>query len=119
MTGSGRIGTLKSAEEGDAAKVATLVKELKKVERKSPTLGAKPPAGAIVLFDGTEESLKAHWKSGAKKNEAGLLMQGCTTTDEFQSYTMHIEFALPFMPNSRGQGHGAFRCILKRCRFVS
>ena len=94
----------KIAEEGDAAKVAEVTKDLKRVERKSPTLGAKPPEGAIVLFDGTEESLKAHWKPGAKKTDAGLLMEGCTTIDEMQDFTIHFEFILPFMPNSRGQG---------------
>lgn len=106
LPGAGWDLKTKSAEEGDTAKVATLVKDLKKVERKSPTLGASPPEEAIVLFDGSQASLDKHWKPGAKMNDAGQLMQGCTTTDEFQSYTMHIEFALPFMPNSRGQGRG-------------
>ncbi len=104
LPGAGWDLKTKSAEEGDAAKIAEVTKSLKKIERKSPTLGAKPPAGAIVLFDGTEESLKAHWKPGAKKNDAGLLMEGCTTTDEMQDFSIHFEFCLPYMPNSRGQG---------------
>jgi hypothetical protein len=106
LPGIGWDRQTKSSEEGDAAKIAEITSSMMRIKRKSPTLGAQPPAGAIVLFDGSEESLKAHWKPGAKKNEAGLLMQGCTTIDEFQDYTMHLEFALPFMPNSRGQARG-------------
>lgn len=103
LPGAGWDQKSKSSEEGDAAKIATITQGKKRIERKSPTLGAKPPEGAIVLFDGTQPTLDAHWKPGAKINEAGLLTQGCQTIDEMQDFSMHLEFLLPYMPNSRGQ----------------
>ena len=76
---------------------------LSKIERKSPTLGVKPPAGAVVLFDGG--SLE-RFKPGARKTDDRLLMEGCTSLEEFGDCTVHIEFLLPFQPESRGQGRG-------------
>ena len=80
----------------DGGKVA----ELKKVVRQSPTLGAKPPEGAKVLFDGKQNDFKPG------KTEGDLLVQGQTSRTMFQSATLHVEFLLPFMPAARGQGRG-------------
>jgi len=75
---------------------------LKKVVRKSPTLGQKPPAGAIVLFDGkTAENFK-----DGRMTEDGLLMEGATSKQVLPSFTIHLEFLLPFMPYARGQARG-------------
>ncbi len=74
--------------------------EAKKVLRKSTTLGAKPPAGAVVLFDG--KSAKA-WKGG-KVEEGGLLNVGVRTKQKFENFHLHLEFRTPFMPFARGQG---------------
>lgn len=80
----------------------TLIGTLSRIERKSPTLGAKPPEGAIVLFDGTSvENFP-----GAKMTDDGLLIEGATSKQKFQSFTLHVEFRTPFMPAARGQGRG-------------
>jgi len=75
---------------------------LKKVERESPTLGAKPPEGAIVLFDG---KITDAWEKG-KMTDDGLLMQGTQTRQKFFSGTLHVEFLLPYEPKERDQGRG-------------
>ena len=60
---------------------------LKKVERKSPTLGQKAPDGAIVLFDGGSAD-----KFTPGKTDGGLLTQGNNSKQKFQSFKAHVEF---------------------------
>jgi hypothetical protein len=76
---------------------------LTKIHRTSPTLGAEPPADAIVLFDG----------SSADAFENGQLVEGnllgatnCATKEKLGDHHLHIEFRTPFMPAARGQGRG-------------
>lgn len=106
LPGAGWTGKEKQTAVADRDEIKELIARLKKIERASSTLDARPPQGAIVLFDGTQASLDKHWKPGAKVTADGLLMQGCTSVDTFRDFTLHLEFRTPFMPKARGQGRG-------------
>jgi len=72
--------------------------ELKRVDRQSPTLGAKPPDGAIVLFDGTNTD---HWQKDATMTPQKLLGPGATTSRKFQDFTLHVEFMISYVPQTQ------------------
>ncbi len=90
---------------------------LEKVIRVSPTMGAKPPKGAVVLFTGKDFK---QWKRfGAKEGEDEVkweLVDGAMcvtrgggniiTRKQFNDVKLHVEFRSPFMPEKRGQGRG-------------
>ncbi len=94
------------------AKNGDRVIKMKRHERKSPTLGQKPPAGAIVLLPlgankpaDMDAWANATWRllpDGSMEVGTGYN----TTKQEFASCRIHIEFAEPFMPEEHGQGRG-------------
>jgi hypothetical protein len=93
----GKVDGQKFLLEGPAGKPI----ELDRVDRKSPTLGMKPPKGAVVLFgEGTNLFDKT------KVTADGLLTQGVRTTETFGDFSIHIEFRLPYMPKASGQERG-------------
>lgn len=104
FTGEGAKGAIQSDKFRGTLEEGTEKRdfELKKVERKSPTLGMKPPAEAIVLFDGSNTK---EWVDG-KLMEEKYLGVGTRTVRKFKNYTLHLEFRSPFMPFSKGQARG-------------
>jgi hypothetical protein len=80
-----------------------------KTERKSPTLGEAPPAGAVVIFDGKNADA---FKNG-KVSPEGWLMEGSDTIEKFGDCKLHLEFRTPYMPTARGQGRGNSGCYLQ------
>ncbi|MBT4868200.1 MAG: DUF1080 domain-containing protein [Planctomycetaceae bacterium] len=80
--------------------------KLTKTVRKSPTIGKKPPKGAVVLFGGSDI---AEWTGGRLDVSNSILNtdgRDILTKRKFSNYTMHVEFMLPYRPDARGQGRG-------------
>ncbi|MBD3674394.1 MAG: DUF1080 domain-containing protein [Planctomycetaceae bacterium] len=111
--------TLTYVVDGETAKV--LSKEgktlgtLKKVIRKSPTLGYPAPWGAVTLFDGDD---LYQFKDGRISPE-GLLEEGSKMRDVFlkdyyQDFILHLEFRLPYKPYATGQDRGNSGCYLQQ-----
>ena len=95
-TGIIKSGKLEVYSDGEKVGV------LDRVVRKSPTLGQKPPKGAVVLFDGTNVDA---WAKG-RLGEDGTLIPRADSKQKFQSHQLHLEFMTPYKPKARGQGRG-------------
>ena len=97
-----------------------------KQNRRSATLGARAPEGAIVIFDGTnvdkfqprpearinEVPVPQRQGGGQQGQGQGAAQRGnfntlwaeaATTAFEKRPYKLHIEFMLSYMPQARGQ----------------
>lgn len=86
------------------------------IDRSSPTLGAKPPQGAITLFDGAGFEAWRHIKKSDDEPVKWRLDNGAmevmpktgsiVTRQKFTDFKLHIEFRSPFMPTALGQKRG-------------
>jgi hypothetical protein len=103
--------------------------EMKRVERVSPTMGAKPPskgpqgpAGAVVLIDGKnfdevvvkpgKDGKVPEWKVA---DDGGVLVAkgGITSKRTFDgSFKLHVEFKSPLVPDARSQARGNSGCFM-------
>lgn len=82
------------------------------VKLSDATIGAKPPEGAVVLFDG--EKLGGWLKLDRKTAADWPVTDGYFTVGKgniasekrFGNFLLHLEFNVPYMPKQRGQGRG-------------
>ena len=100
------------AQYGDISNV-----KLARAEDKQDVLPTTAPAGAKVLFDGTEKSLRENWEreegGGAptwelKPGGAAQAGGGSIVSKEKIAgpVRVHVEFRTPYLPNERIHGHG-------------
>ncbi|MDB6053671.1 MAG: hypothetical protein JWN25_1194 [Verrucomicrobiales bacterium] len=78
-----------------------------RVTKKSPTLGAKAPANAIVMFDGktTNQWEDFHFllnEDGSMQVQKGTM----NSKPKLDNFKLHVEFRTPFMPQAQGQARG-------------
>jgi hypothetical protein len=90
--------------------------QVRRVEKKSPALGKKPPRGAVVLLDGKDFSELvlpggARWDvdklNVGKDGSIQVPKGGMNSKRSFDgSLDLHVEFQIPLMPAAHSQGRG-------------
>lgn len=76
--------------------------DLPRVNRTSPTMGAKAPENALVLFDGTNTDEFTQ----ANMDDQKLLKQGANINWLLTDFDLHLEYRIPHMPGMQGQKRG-------------
>jgi hypothetical protein len=105
--GIARKGEVRRGEVVAVSEDGSVTGRFPQVERTSPTLGQKPPAGAVVICDGSGPvDENTTFEKGARFTDDGLLMEGATVKQPFGDATWHIEFMLPYQSERSGQGRG-------------
>jgi hypothetical protein len=109
LTGENGSGVIEDGKATIRDADGNTVGTLKKVVRKSPTLGAKPPRSGMVLFAGRD----ADQFVNGKVSPEGWLIQGTKSKATMQSFDLHLEFMLSYMPEARGQGRANSGCYMQ------
>ena len=117
LTGAGgESGTI--ADKKLSVTVGDKKYELAYTVIKPPSLGEKPPAGAVVLLPFGEDkktnldawvALKGGPATWVPQEDGSVLITGggdIQTKREFTNVRLHVEFMNPYMPAARGQGRG-------------
>jgi hypothetical protein len=107
---------------------------LTKVKRLSPRLGARPPAGAAVLFDGGDLD---QWESDGRDGSDQITWQktedwvrvwppltehafgsALRTRQAWPNFRLHLEFRLPLIAEATGQTRANSGIIIEEYEFV-
>ena len=107
--------------------------EMKKVRRLSPRLGATPPEGAVVLFDGSGFE---HWESDRRGGVEDIRWKlvddamrvwpplkrhafstAIRTRQAFPDFHLHLEFRLPLIAEASGQTRANSGVIIEEFEF--
>jgi hypothetical protein len=110
---SGTIADGKMSLKGQSQQI-----ELEHVVRSSPTMGAKPPAGAVVLFDGTSTDMWAtkdgkNWTTALPGPASAKIVDGALETipgtgggiitkKQFGDMHLHVEYRTLGAPTNSG-----------------
>lgn len=97
-------GKLTGRFKGDLGEGAI---EASKTNPESPTLGAKPPPMAVVLFDGKNANGWSDFRWKITPEGSMVVQNGdIHAREKYANYNLHIEFKTPLMPDAEGQGRG-------------